>query len=164
MEDFAEHARPSWPSWRWLPAHALAIVFSLGHVILDWDYSLFGPPASALTGIQVLVLMLDVAIYSLWASALVVASRGSRLGMAATMVVCAVGGLGNGLSIVACPPPCSGAPPFGDIAHIGSLIFGAWAVFESALALLALRRARAARTASATQRRDGGNQREEFSR
>ena len=160
MEEYAEYRWPSWPGWRWLVAHTLAIAFSLGHVILDWDYSLFGPPASALTGTQVLVLIVDIAIYAPWASALVVASHGSRLGMVATIVLCTVGGLGNGLSIAACPPPCSGAPPFGDIAHIGSLVFGAWAVFESALALVALRRAR---SESARQRPVDGNKREEFS-
>ncbi len=43
----------------------------------------------------------------------------------------AVGGLGNGLSIVACPPLCFGGFPFGDINYIGSLVFGAWAIYES---------------------------------
>jgi hypothetical protein len=123
------------PSARWLSAHTLAIGFSLGHLILDWHLDLFGPATTSLSTVQALILVVGAAVYALWASSLALAGQGSRRGMIATLGLCAVGGLGNGLSIVACFPPCSGASPFGDISHIGSLIFGMWAMVESWRAL-----------------------------
>jgi hypothetical protein len=104
-------------------------------MILDWHLDLFGPTSSVLTAAQAVVLVLGATIYALWASAFVVASGGNKLGMAATLMLCAIGGLGNGLSILACPPPCRGASPFGDITHLGSLIFSVWAIYESWRAL-----------------------------
>ena len=117
---------------RWLPVHTLAIGFSLSHFILDWHLDLFGPPVpTSLSGTQAFVLVLGAVVYASWAAALALASQGSRRGLMTTLVLCAVGGLGNGLSIVACLPPCSGASPFGDISHIGSLFLGGWAMVES---------------------------------
>ena len=124
------------PGPRWLPAHALAIGFSLSHLTLDWGAQIMGGPIGAvMTPGQVLVLVIGSGLYALWAAALVVAGQGSRRAMAATLPLCAVGALGNGLSIVACPPPCGGAAPVGDVAHIGSLVFGVWAIYESWQAL-----------------------------
>jgi hypothetical protein len=74
-------------------------------------------------------------IYAGWASALVLAGEGYRRALAATLPLCILGALGNGFSIVACPPPCGGAAPAGDLAHLGSLIFGVWALTESGRAL-----------------------------
>lgn len=126
---------PLWLSRRWLPAHALAIGFSLGHVILDWHAGLFGPMESVMRPVQALVLVSGASLYAVWASVLTLAGQGSRVGLVATLVVSAVGGLGNGLAIVACPPPCEAAAPFGDLSHVGSLVFGAWAMYESWRAL-----------------------------
>jgi len=120
------------PNRRWLPAHALAIAFSLSHLTLDWGIGLFdGPIGPAITPVQTVVSVIGSALYALWASALVVAGQGSRRAMAATLALCATGALGNGLSIIACPPPCGGAAPMGDLTHIGSLFFGVWALCES---------------------------------
>lgn len=126
---------PRQPGRRWLFAHTLAIQFSLGHLMLDWHLDLFGPLSPALTVAQALVLVVGATLYALWACALALAIQGGRLAMAATLALCAVGGLGNGLAIVACLPPCSGGSPFGDITHIGSLVFGTWAIYESWRAL-----------------------------
>jgi hypothetical protein len=122
-------------SRRWLTVHTLAIGFSLSHLFLDWQFNLFGSSTNSLSTVQALVLVTGAAVYALWAAALALAGQGSRRGMIATLVFSGLGGLGNGLSIVACPPPCSGAFPFGDISHIGSLVFGAWAMIESWRAL-----------------------------
>jgi hypothetical protein len=119
------------PSPRWLPVHTFAIGFSLSHLILDWHFDLFGPLTTSLSTVQALVLVVGAAVYALWASSLTLASQGSRRGMIATLVLCGVGGLGNGFSIVACLPPCPAAFPFGDISHVGSLVFGVWAMIES---------------------------------
>jgi hypothetical protein len=139
------------PSPRWLPAHALAIAFSLSHLTLDWGAQIIGGPVGAVINpVQVLVLVIGSGLYALWTSALVVAAQGSRPAMAATLLLCAVGALGNGLSIVACPPPCGGAAPIGDIVHIGSLVFGVWAISESWRALLSRARGRLAAPTHAT--------------
>lgn len=34
--------------------------------------------------------------------------------------------LANGGAILFCLPPCPALPPYGDIAHLGSLVFGSW--------------------------------------
>jgi hypothetical protein len=95
----------------WLLVHTLAIGFSLSHLILDWHLDLFGSliPTS-LSVVQAFVLVIGAVVYASWAAALALASQGSRRGLITTLLLCAVGGLGNGLSIVACLPPCSGAP------------------------------------------------------
>ena len=124
------------PNSRWLAAHTLAFAFSLSHLMLDWGAGIIGGPIGpTIAPVQALVLVVGSALYALWAAALVVAGQGSRRAMAATLALCAVGALGNGLSIVACPPPCGGAAPVGDVAHIGSLVFGVWAIYESWQAL-----------------------------
>lgn len=121
---------------RWLPLHTLAIGFSLSHLILDWHLNLFGPlTPTSLSGVQAFVLVIGAVVYASWAASLALASQGSRRGLITTLILCAVGGLGNGLSIVACLPPCSGASPFGDISHIGSLVFATGAMAESWQAL-----------------------------
>ncbi len=79
-------------SKRWLPVHTLAIAFSLGHVILDWHFDLFGPLSPTLTAYQALVLVLGATLYALWACALALAIQGSRPAMVATVMLCAVGG------------------------------------------------------------------------
>jgi hypothetical protein len=33
----------------------------------------------------------------------------------------------SGGAILFCLPPCRAIPPYGDIAHLGSLVFGGWA-------------------------------------
>ena len=121
---------------QWLLAHSLAIGFSLMHVILDWHLDLFGPLVkTSLSGVQALTLVWGITVYAAWEVSLVLAVLGSRRALIATIGLCALGGLGNGLSILFCLPPCPGAAPFGDISHIGSLVFGLWGVVESWRAL-----------------------------
>jgi hypothetical protein len=119
------------PTRFWLPAHALAMGFSLGHVILDWHAELFGLLVPVMRPSQALVLLSGASLYPLWMLALVLAERGSRVALLATFALCTKGGLGNGLSIVACLPPCRAAAPFADLTHIGSLVFGLWGMVES---------------------------------
>jgi hypothetical protein len=141
------------PNSRWLAVHTLAFAFSLSHLMLDWGAGIIGGPiASTIAPVQALVLVVGSALYALWAAALVVAVQGSKRAMVAAMVLAAVGALGNGSSIVACPPPCGGAAPVGDVAHIGSLAFGVWAIYESwqALARASTRRNTTAQARAAT--------------
>jgi hypothetical protein len=123
------------PSRLWLAVHTLAIGFSLMHLTLDWHLDLFGPARDWLTLSQTLTLVIGSTLYALWAMSLTMAGQGSRRAMIATIVTGALGGLGNGFTIVYCPPICGAAFPWGDLSHVGSLIFGAWAVIESVRAL-----------------------------
>jgi hypothetical protein len=64
-----------------------------------------GPIGAVITPGQALVLVIGSGLYALWAATLVLAGQGSRWAIAATLPLCAVGAVGNGLSIVACPLP-----------------------------------------------------------
>ncbi len=121
------------PSQRWLLVHALAIAFSLSHVILDWWAGLLAPPGDTMSGKGMLLLGLSVAIYALWAYALALASHGSRWWLVVTIGVSAVSSL-NGFAIIYCLPPC--VFPVGDLSHIGALIFCLWAIIESWLVIM----------------------------
>jgi hypothetical protein len=120
---------------RWLLAHTLAIGFSLAHLTLDWHLDLFGASETSLSVAQAATLLIGSSLYALWAMALAQAAQGKRMGMNLTIFAAGLGGLGNGASIVFCPPICGAVFPFGDLSHIGSLIFGVWAIYESWRAL-----------------------------
>src|SRR5215211_5431209 len=89
------------PLTRCLQLNVLALAFSLAHVIVDWHISLSGASSEAMS-----------------------ASRAGLLGLVALSAGWAA--LGNGLPMVFCLPPCPGAFPHQDIAHVGSLVFGGW--------------------------------------
>jgi hypothetical protein len=122
-------------SSRWLLAHTLAIGFSLAHLTLDWHLDLFGAAETNLSFAQAATLLIGSSVYALWAMGLSQAGQGKRNGMWLTIYTAGLGGLGNGLSIVFCPPICGAAFPYGDLSHIGSLVFGVWAIYESWRAL-----------------------------
>jgi hypothetical protein len=122
-------------SSRWLLAHTLAIGFSLAHLTLDWHLDLFGAAETNLSLAQAATLLIGSSVYALWAMGLSQAGQGKRNGLWLTIYTAGLGGLGNGLSIVFCPPICGAAFPYGDLSHLGSLIFGAWAIYESWQAL-----------------------------
>jgi hypothetical protein len=122
-------------SSRWLLAHTLAIGFSLAHLTLDWHLDLFGAADTNLSFAQASTLVIGSLVYALWAMGLSQAGQGKRNGIWLTIYTAGLGGLGNGLSIVFCPPICGAVFPYGDLSHIGSLIFGAWAIYESWRAL-----------------------------
>ncbi len=64
---------------RWRAAHALAMGFSLDHLMLDWGVDVIdGPVGAAVTPVQALVLVVGAALYAGWARALVVAGQGSH--------------------------------------------------------------------------------------
>jgi hypothetical protein len=126
---------PTQTSSRWLLAHTLAIGFSLAHLTLDWHLDLFGAAETNLSLAQASTLVMGSLVYALWAMALTQAGQGKRNALWLTIYTAGLGGLGNGLSIVFCPPICGAAFPYGDLSHIGSLVFGAWAIYESWRAL-----------------------------
>ncbi len=67
-----------------------------------------------------------------WGLSLAAAARGARAGLLGLVTLSAGWAvLGNGLPLVFCLPPCAGAFPHQDIAHVGSLLFGGWAAYAS---------------------------------
>lgn len=109
----------------WIIAGALAFVFSSVHLVLDWHIGLFGDRSDEVSLLQATLAWLVAALGGLWITATAAAARDIRWGFAVLVplyVVWVIGG--NGVPIFACPPPCRGAFPHQDIAHLGSLIFG----------------------------------------
>lgn len=122
----------------WLALNGLAIAFSLAHLIMDWHIGLFGPSTPQISPLQATLVWLICLAYGWWGLALGLASQGHRPGLTSLIVLSAGWSFaGNGLPILACPPPCAGAFPHQDIAHLGSLLFGGWAAYASWRALRA---------------------------
>ena len=119
----------------WLQVGAIGL--SLNHILLDLSIVLFGPTAEvgALAGVLTIVVAL---IYVVWAMSLARAAQGRADALPSLLVYAAVWAmLGNGGTIVFCPPPCAGAVPFGEIAHVGSLVFGGLAAYVTVKAIRA---------------------------
>ncbi len=107
-------------------AQAAAIAFSYAHTLQDWIVGLFGTAEGVLSLTAALLLALTALVYAGWSIAL--ALHGDRAWMAAVFVFTfGWAFLVNGGAILFCLPPCGALPPYADIAHLGSLIFGGWA-------------------------------------
>lgn len=103
-----------------------AIAFSFMHAILDWFVGLFGTDRAYLSPVAAAFLGLEGLLYAGWAIALTLALAGERTWLAVVFVFTFGWALlANGASIVFCLPPCPALSPYGDVAHLGSLIFGA---------------------------------------
>ena len=117
---------------RCLQLNVLALAFSLAHVVADWHIGLFGASSAAMSAPQAALLWLVSGLYAWWGLSLAAAARGARSGLLSLVALSAGwAALGNGLPIVFCLPPCPGAFPHQDIAHVGSLLFGGWAAHAS---------------------------------
>jgi hypothetical protein len=117
-------------SFLWSQAGAIA--FSYAHAVLDWFVGLFGTDRGYLSPKAATFLGLEGVLYAGWAIALALAMRGERSWMAIVLVFTfGWGFLANGTSIVFCLPPCAALAPYGDVVHLGTLIFGAWGSLEA---------------------------------
>lgn len=113
------------PVPRWAIFNALALVFSSVHFVLDWHIGLFGDRSDLVSVEQAVLVWVAAAIWGAWLVAAVAAARAVGWGFAVLVVIPFVwAALGNGIPIAFCPPPCAGAFPHQDIAHVGSLVFG----------------------------------------
>jgi len=102
----------------WLVSNLVAMVFGVTHALLDAFFVI--PP-----GIGVALAVTATALVITWWTTglvvLVASANRRRLAIAGVWVGTVFVFL-NGLSIVACPPPCGGSFGIGDVAHIGSLV------------------------------------------
>lgn len=114
------------PTRSFLWTQAAAIAFGYAHTIEDWYVGLFGTDRATLSFSAAALLALQGLVYAGWAIAL--ARHADRAWLSAVFVF-AFGWtfLTNGSAIVFCLPPCPALVPYGDIAHLGALVFGAWA-------------------------------------
>lgn len=123
-------AAPGVPAWAMASAAALAV--SSVHYVLDWHIGLFGSRSDAVSPLQALLVWGVAGISALWVVGAVAAARDRGWGFA-VLVAISVGWViaGNGAPIFACLPPCAGAFPHQDVAHIGSLVLGAFAAITA---------------------------------
>ena len=118
------------PLTRCLVLNALALAFSLAHLLVDWHIGLFGASSQAVSGSQAALLWLASFLYAGWGLGLAAAARGARAGLLSLVTLSAGwAALGNGLPLVFCLPPCAGGYPHQDLTHVGSLLFGSWAAY-----------------------------------
>jgi hypothetical protein len=110
----------------WAPLGAAALGLSLFHTLVDWHIGLFGASSQILSAPQAALAWVTAALYGWWGWSLAAAAAGQRSYLASVLALTVGWALaGNGLVILACPPPCPGGFPHQDLAHIGSLVLGA---------------------------------------
>lgn len=116
----------------WLWANLAAMGFSLMHTIADFGVILgfspsLGVQQSVLTNVLTVLIGL---LYTWWAWVFVRAAGGTRSGLVGLMAFDVLWVALNGVTILACLPPCGTALPFyGDAIHVGTLILGPLAAY-----------------------------------
>ena len=131
------------PGWLWVNLAAMG--FSLVHTIADYGIILGFSPSlqvdqSVLTSVLTVLIGL---VYTWWAWVLVRAVGGTRSGLVGLMAFDVLWVGLNGVTILACLPPCGTALPFyADAIHLGTLILGPLAAY---LAYRAMRRSSSVR-------------------
>lgn len=110
----------------WALLSVAALAFSLVHTLVDWHIGLFEPSGPTLAAVPAALMWLVAGIYGWWAWCLARAAVGDRSHLMGVVVLTLGWAFaGNGLVIFACLPPCPGAFPHQDLAHMGSLVCGA---------------------------------------
>jgi hypothetical protein len=115
------------PGWLWVLLAVAAMGFSLVHTVIDFGIFLgsssrFGVQQSVLSG-------LIGVLYSWWAWVFAQAVGGATSWLVGLMAFDLLWVGGNGLTVMACPPPCSALPVFADTLHLGNLILAPLATY-----------------------------------
>ena len=116
------------PGWLWVILAVAAMGFSLGHTVADLGI-IFGSLSSGFGAPQSLLSVLIAVLYSWWAFAFAKAFGGAKSWLVGLMVFDVLWVGGNGLTILACPPPCSAVPVYADTLHLGNLILAPLATY-----------------------------------
>lgn len=110
-------------AWLWLSLAAMSIATL--HILLDFGVGVF-PMTGRLSPAVAAMVVLIALIHLWWGVSLISGSHGNGSGVASVAILGLLWTfLANGLAIQYCPPPCPEAAPLTDIAHVGSLVFGA---------------------------------------
>ena len=104
------------PGWLWVILAVAAMGISLGHTVADLGI-IFGSLSSSFGVPQSLLSVLIGALYTWWAWVFAKAVGGAKSWLVGLMVFDILWVGGNGLTILACPPPCSAVPVYADLLH-----------------------------------------------
>jgi hypothetical protein len=116
------------PGWLWVILAVAAMGFSLVHTLVDFGI-IFGSSSSRIGVQQSLLSVLIAVLYTWWAWAFAKAVGGAKSWLVGLMAFDVLWVGGNGLTILACPPPCSAVPVYADTLHLGNLILAPLATY-----------------------------------
>ena len=116
------------PGWLWVILALAAMGFSLVHTLVDFGIIL-GSSSSSFGVQQSLLSVLIGVLYTWWAWVFAKAVGGAKSWLVGLMVFDILWVGGNGLTIAACPPPCSSVPVYADTLHLGNLILAPLATY-----------------------------------
>ena len=118
--------------WLWVYLAVAAMGFSLVHTLVDFALITLGSGFTLESGFSVQQSLLSVLIgllYTWWAWVFAKAVGGTKSWLVGLMVFDVLWVGGNGLTIFACPPPCSAVPVYADALHVGNLILAPLATY-----------------------------------
>jgi hypothetical protein len=112
----------------WILLAVVAMGFSLVHTLID--FGIFVGPSSSSFGVRQSVLSVLIGVlYTWWAWILAQAVGGATSWLVGLMAFDILWVGGNGLTVMACPPPCSALPVYADTLHLGNLILAPLAAY-----------------------------------
>jgi hypothetical protein len=110
----------------WLWVNLTAMGFSLVHTLVDFALITLG---SGFSVQQSLLSVLIGLLYTWWAWVFAKAVGGTKSWLVGLMAFDVLWVGGNGLTILACLPPCGSVPFFADALHVGNLILAPLATY-----------------------------------
>jgi hypothetical protein len=110
----------------WLWVNLAAMGFSLVHTLVDFALITLG---SGFSVQQSLLSVLIGLLYTWWAWVFAKAVGGTKSWLVGLMAFDVLWVGGNGLTILACLPPCGSVPFFADALHVGNLILAPLAAY-----------------------------------
>jgi hypothetical protein len=110
----------------WLWVNLAALGFSLVHTLVDFALITLG---SGFSVQQSLLSVLIGLLYTWWAWVFAKAVGGTKSWLVGLMVFDVLWVGGNGLTILACLPPCGSVPVYADALHVGNLILAPLATY-----------------------------------
>jgi hypothetical protein len=112
----------------WILLAVVAMGFSLVHTLID--FGIFVGPSSSSFGVRQSVLSVLIGVlYTWWAWVFAQAVGGATSWLVGLMAFDILWVGGNGLTVMACPPPCSALPVYADTLHLGNLILAPLAAY-----------------------------------
>jgi hypothetical protein len=115
------------PGWLWVLLAVAAMGFSLVHTLIDFGIFI---GSSSPFGVQQSVLSVLIGVlYTWWAWVFAQAVGGATSWLVGLMAFDLLWVGGNGLTVMACPPPCSALPVFADTLHLANLILAPLATY-----------------------------------
>ena len=110
---------------RCLRLNALALAFSLSHVIVDITLFASGPELGEAAATAIVAVA--CAVYGWWGWSMAQAALGRRGGLESLLVLCGFWAVAHGASFVFTPL----TEYVADVIHFGALIFGVWGAYAT---------------------------------